>query len=214
LLSQEISLLPSSRLVTQLTRENLEILRQEIGYDGSPVDEFIEELSEKGLPSEPSSAALRFLEASRLADNYESTNPQDYIRGVSLSLARELRQARIPSNQCGTYFVPLSELKRLITASVIEREILAVNREMKPANAQMYAKRVEVSAKKLFATLVYLRNGAAICSLLDSELSDQDLPFSMKTVDEHVSLWRREPKQRIQAFEKWDDEEIEKFSHI
>jgi len=36
----------------------------------------------------------------------------------------------------------------------------------------------------------------------------------MKTVDEHVSMWRREPEQRIQAFEKWDDEEIEKFSHI
>jgi hypothetical protein len=124
----------------------------------------------------------------------------------SPNLVKDLRQARIPYQR--EYFIPLSELKRLITTSVIE-EILDGNWDMKPADVRTYANRIEQSSKKLFAILSYLKNGTAICSLLDSKLSDQDLPF--KVVRKDWSLWRREPEERIQAFDKWEDEDIEHF---
>src|SRR5450432_4187024 len=90
-------------------------------------------------------------------------------------LAKDLRAARISHQR--EFFIPLSELNRLITASVIEEVILGGNPSMKPADARMYAERTEQSSKKLFAVLSYKRNGIAICSLLDSKLTDKDLPF-------------------------------------
>jgi hypothetical protein len=78
----------------------------------------------------------------------------------------------------------------------------------------MYAHRIENSAKILFAILALLRNCAAICSLLDSNFSDQDLPFLTKEVDHRLSLWRRGPEERIKELDKLDDEEVEKFSHV
>jgi hypothetical protein len=80
---------------------------------------------------------------------------------------------------------------------------------MEPADARIYAERIEESSKKLFAILSYLKNGTAICSLLDCKISDEDLPF--KKVGERWQLWRREPEERIQAFDKWDDEDREDF---
>jgi hypothetical protein len=127
----------------------------------------------------------------------------------STQLVKYLRQARIPYQR--EFFIPLSELEKLITASVVE-EILNENRDMKPADARTYANRVEQSSKKLFAILSYLKNGTAIRSLLDNKLSDQDLPFKLTVED--WSLWRREPEERIQAFDKWDDQKREDFERI
>ena len=130
----------------------------------------------------------------------------------SMKLAKDLRRARICHQR--QHFIPLSELKRLITTSVIEQEILDGNRDMEAADARTYANRVEQSSKKLFAILSYLKKGSAICSLLDGNLSDQDLPFNKVEVDEDCSLWRREPKERIQAFDEWEEEDIETFERI
>jgi hypothetical protein len=131
-------------------------------------------------------------------------------------LAKELRKARIECHQRHTYFVPLDDLKRLITASVIEREILAGNRHVKHTDARMYAKTVERSGRKLFAVLALRKKGAAICSFLENRISDTDLPFLRRDEDLQLSLWRREPKQRIQAFEGYEDEdeEVEEFSRL
>jgi serine/threonine protein kinase len=129
-----------------------------------------------------------------------------------MTLAKELRRARI-HGQAFEYFIPLSELKRLITTSVIEKEILDGNPDMKPTDARKYAKRTEESAKKLFAILACGQNGAAICSLLDNKLFDQDLPFKV-VESKSWSLWRREPEERIQAFDEWEEEKIEDFWRI
>jgi hypothetical protein len=121
----------------------------------------------------------------------------------------ELRKARILCHDFKS-FIPLSDINRLITAPVVE-EILKGNPNT-AVHAQIYAHRIEKFAKKLFAILVMQQNGAAICSLLDSNLSDQDLPFPHKTVNSQWSLWRREPEERIEAFDEWDNEDVEEFA--
>jgi hypothetical protein len=126
-------------------------------------------------------------------------------------LANELRQARIKGCQHYTYFVPLSELDRLITVSVIKKIIQDGDPTMEAAKAREYAEKTEEIAKKLFAILAYQRKGSAICSLLDDGISDQDLPFQAKNVDDKLSLWRRDPQERIQTFERWANDKVEDF---
>jgi hypothetical protein len=131
-------------------------------------------------------------------------------------LAKELRKARIECHQRHTYFVPLNDLQRLITAPVIEREILAGNPHVKRTDARTYAKTIERSSQKLFAVLALRQKGAAICSFLENRISDADLPFLRRDENRQLSLWRREPEQRIQAFKEYEDEEleVEEFSRL
>jgi hypothetical protein len=126
-------------------------------------------------------------------------------------LAEQLRQARI---YCGSfdYFVPVDELERLITASVIKREIQDMYPTMRAADAQTYADKIEESAKKLFAILALKQNGAAIRLLFDCKISDQDLPFQKEIVRGQWSLWRGKPAQRIEAFDQWENEKVEEFA--
>jgi ankyrin repeat protein len=138
----------------------------------------------------------------------EEAQPHD----LNYSLASKLRRARF--HYVGfEYFIPLSDINRLITASIVEQEILKADPNT-GARACIYAHRVENSAKKLFAILALLQNCAAICSLLDSNFSDQDLPFRAKKVDHHLSLWRREPKERIKELDNWVDKDVEEFSRV
>jgi hypothetical protein len=107
--------------------------------------------------------------------------------------------------------VPLSDIERLITAPVIEREILKGDPTMS-ADAPKYANSTEKSAKKLFALLALRKKCPAICSLLDFGISDLDLPFPGGVEDGQWSLWRREPKEYIKAFDEWGDDEVENFA--
>jgi serine/threonine protein kinase len=131
--------------------------------------------------------------------------------GVSEQLDRHLREARWDGLQDYTYFVPLSEQKKLITVPTIEKIIIDGHPNVKASEARTYAERTESSAKKLFAILALHRKGAAICSLLDSGICDQNLPFRAKRQGGQWSLWRKNPDQRIQAFEGWENKEIEDF---
>lgn len=124
-------------------------------------------------------------------------------------LANDLRRARIPYQR--EFFIPLSDLERLITTPVINQVILDGNPNISPARAQMYADKIEQSSKRLLAILLYLRKGPAICSFLDSKLSDEDLPFLTEMVDYNWSLRRRKTEEHIQAFDIWADEEREEF---
>lgn len=133
---------------------------------------------------------------------------ENFVKEAQLQL--KLRQARICCDDVFTYFIPISDLNRLITTSVAEQEILKGDL-ITPATAKIYAHRIEKAAKKLFSILALQEKGAAICSLLDSNLSDQDLPFLPKMVDGQWSLWRREPEERIEAFDPWDNKEKEEF---
>jgi len=130
---------------------------------------------------------------------------------VSEQLDRLLREARWDGLQDYTYFVPLSEQKKLITTPIIEEIIIDGHPKMKASEARTYAERTETSAKKLFAILALHRKGAAICSLLDSGICDQSLPFRVRRQDGQWSLWQKNPNQRIQAFEGWENKEIEDF---
>jgi len=135
-------------------------------------------------------------------------------REAAMALVEELRRARI-QRQDHKYFVPLSDLTRLITSSVIETEILDGGLTS-PANIQACAGRTEKSAKKIFAILTFQKKVSAICSLLDHQLSDEALPFIQKRDSSSglFSLWWREPEQRIQAFNDWGDDEVEEFGRL
>jgi serine/threonine protein kinase len=148
--------------------------------------------------------------------------PQSFQRGfgsagegsidTSYQLYKELDVARISSLQAHTYFVPKSDLERLVTTTLIERIILDGHPNMKAAEARKYAEKTETSAKKLFANLAWQKKGATICALLDSGISDQNLPFQRKRKrDGQMSLWLMKTKQHIQAFEEWESKDIEEF---
>jgi serine/threonine protein kinase len=131
---------------------------------------------------------------------------------TSYQLYKVLDAARISGLQAHTYFVPLNDLERLVTVTLIERIILDGHPNMKAAEARRYAEKTETSAKKLFANLAWQKKGATICALLDSGISDQNLPFQRKRKrDGQMSLWLMKVKQHIQAFDEWESKDIEEF---
>jgi hypothetical protein len=110
------------------------------------------------------------------------------------------------------YFVPVELLDRLITTAVIESEIRDTYPSMEAADAQMHAQRIRESAKKLFAIFALRPNGASIRFLIDTELSDKDLPLLAERVDGQWSLSYKIPKQRIEIFDEWDNDIVEDFA--
>jgi hypothetical protein len=158
--------------------------------------------------TEPSLAG----EIPNVSFTYYVNNNEPLLTNAAMPLHLELRRARIHCHGFD-YFVPLSDIKRIITASVIQREIQVADPTMS-ADAATYASKIEESGRKLFAILAYRQNGPAIRSLLESNLSDQDLPFPHKMVDGQCSLWRRKPEECIGAFEQWDNEEVEEFARM
>jgi hypothetical protein len=127
-------------------------------------------------------------------------------------IRRELRAERIGCGENFVYFVPGELLDRLITTAVIETGILDTYPSMGAADAQMHAQRIRKSAKKLFAIFALLPYGASIRFLIDTELSDEDLPLLAERVDGRWSLSHKISKQRIEVFDEWDNGDVEEFA--
>jgi hypothetical protein len=76
------------------------------------------------------------------------------------------------------------------------------------------AKKVCSSAKKLYATLAYIKKGPEICALLDEGISDQDLPFERKPNSQRkFSLYLR-TGEPIKTLEAWEDKYLERFDRV
>ncbi len=148
--------------------------------------------------------------SSQLFQKGFGSSPGESIVGDQLY--KDLDTARKPGLQAHTYYIPSSDLRRLITVPKIKQIILHGHPDMKAAEARIYAEKTETYARKLFANLALQQKGATICSLLDSGISDQSLPFQRKRKSGgQWSLWLMKPKELIQAFEQWDSRSIEDF---
>lgn len=130
-------------------------------------------------------------------------------------LRDQLRDARVESpHRPHCFIVPISAQELLITATNIERDILARDHNISPAEAKHVAEKACLVARKLFAILAYMKKGLEICSLLNDGVSDYDLPLTRKCDDKGEFTLERDSGEPIETFKKWSKSNIEKFDRI
>lgn len=128
---------------------------------------------------------------------------------VSRKLEDDLYDARMGGLSQHSYYVPISDIERLITVRIIEEIIQEGHPSMAPTKSRRDAETAKTDAKKLFAILALQGRGAAICSFLENKISDKDLPFMIKKVGNKWSL--SSPVRCSRIFESWGNREVEGF---
>lgn len=131
------------------------------------------------------------------------------------SLKDQLRHARVEDARLHHRFIiPRGALESLITINNVEKDILARNHALEPADVRLAAEQTCRIARKLFAILAYMKKGPDICSLLKDGVSDIDLPFQRRRSDNGEFTLQRISRVPIETFETWSDNEIEKFDRV
>jgi len=79
-----------------------------------------------------------------------------------------------------TYFLPINKLNELVTASSVKEELRILFPEVDDDSLDYLATLICSNSKKLFTVLLYGFKSEAkvICSLLDYQVTDKDLPFT------------------------------------
>lgn len=108
------------------------------------------------------------------------------------------------------YLIPKSVQEKFITVPNVVRDLQARNQHISDTDAENYANIVCARARKLYATLAYIKKGAEIGGLLAEGITDDDLPFVKTTVENRVVLSRRDG-DTIETFDHWENKHLKKF---
>jgi hypothetical protein len=137
-------------------------------------------------------------------------------------LVNRLLELRTPSGQCnGAFFYPRAELEALITpkevAQVIaqgRRSLEIVKKTLTDDEIDEYAARAcldtlhdgtKVSYKKVFATLLFIRQGWDIVLFIDEHLHDGELPLEAVTVTGTLRMRHKsDPEADLPCLSHWD----------
>lgn len=132
-----------------------------------------------------------------------------------MSLSAQLRRVRIECpGRPHSFFIPISDLIRLITIPNIEKDIRDKLQHIEPAEIKYIAEKACLVAPKLFAILAFLKKGSEIYTLLRDEVSDKDLPLRrIKDKNGDFTL-RRDSGKSIDTCGHWIDYDIEEFDRI
>lgn len=130
-------------------------------------------------------------------------------------LREQLEAARLESYQRPhSFIVPRSTQEELITVSTILKDIQARNPDIDETEAAAYAAKACHCAKKLYATLAYIKKGPEICSLLEEGISDGDLPLKrISNAKSRFALYRK-TGESIKTLEAWKDKYLESFDRV
>jgi hypothetical protein len=102
----------------------------------------------------------------------------------------------------------------LITVTNVEKDIRTRNHGIGPSELNGVAKTTCSKARKVFAILACMKKGPEICSLLRDEVSDEDLPLRRRRNTNGEYMLQRTSGVPIETFERWSDNDIEKFDRI
>lgn len=111
-----------------------------------------------------------------------------------------------------SFIVPKDVQESIITESTIASDIQAHNADIGLEEAEQYAKKACECAKRLYATLAYIKHGADICALLKEGITDDDLPLVRKTND-RTALYLR-GGNRVKTMVSWKWKHLEKFDRV
>ena len=116
----------------------------------------------------------------------------------------------------GKFIVPQCAQQSLINESVVESAIRSEQPDINGTELVDYVQKICQDARRLFATLAYMRKEGEICRFVRDGVTDDDLPLRRKfdNGDDYVQ-WRLEGKygKRIEALESWKTRHREKFSN-
>jgi hypothetical protein len=111
-----------------------------------------------------------------------------------------------------SFVVPKDVQENLITEPTIAKDIQAHNADISEREAEEYAKKACQCARRLYATLAYIKHGADICALLKEGITDKDLPLVRKPND-RTALYRQDGSP-VNAMEFWNSKHLEKFDRV
>ncbi|KUJ09273.1 kinase-like protein [Mollisia scopiformis] len=120
--------------------------------------------------------------------------------------------------QQNTYFVPIDEMKRLVTLSSITMELQrrgTIPDRLNQSDAVEFTQRILATALRLFAILTVIGKSDAILDFLEEGLGDDDLPFvrvDLQFGGSNMSLGSRlRPEIRMKCILRWTRMEISNF---
>lgn len=123
----------------------------------------------------------------------------------------DIRRERPPGSH--KYFIPADDLEHLLTADAISIELQAQG--LSEDRARSYSEDILKSARKLFAILVYVRQGEKVLEFLEEDIEDSDLPFIRSDMDPKAKDYKlcssRRPGQPIKCMENWSRHLVEDF---
>lgn len=150
----------------------------------------------EGLRDAPDNTQSSYQQDSQQKEEFQ--RPQRWeTRTEESTLERSLRQARV-YHKCNRYFIPITELERLITFDSVSYELQSYYPQ---AAAGLNAKIADViirNGRTVFAILVLIREGPAVVDLLE-EITDLDLPIS------------RARCKILRTFSQWTAKAVEDF---
>ncbi len=130
-------------------------------------------------------------------------------------LKDQLEEARIEwPEKSHKFFVPRSTQEELITPTNVIQDILARGAEISEEAAEKYANDACRYARQLYATLACLKKGPEICSLLDEQVTDEDLPLVRKPSKKCKFALCRKNGETIKTMENWKNKHLEDFDRI
>jgi hypothetical protein len=131
------------------------------------------------------------------------------------SMKEKLRQARIECMEGSlNYMVPICSLNTLVTNDCAREIIRNSNLNLEGEKIFEYAERICSSVKftQFFATLLSIKKGGDIRSLVDEGISENDLPIQRKLKDSRPFILESQAGNAIKTFDNWDVKSREKFA--
>ena len=107
--------------------------------------------------------------------------------------------------------MPIDVQDALINPLAVANEIRARNHNIEAAEVEIAAEATCRCARRLFAILAFIKQGAEIYSLLKEGVSDEDLPLERKRDGKGEFTLRRMSGIPIETFERWNEYDIEVF---
>lgn len=112
------------------------------------------------------------------------------------------------------FIVPRCRQESLITVPAVAKDIRTGDSTISEEVALKFAKQACQSARKLYATLAYVKKGPDICGLLQEGITDEDLPLVPIAKGDRENALHRRDGTSISTFENWADKHLEKFDRV
>ncbi|CZR67922.1 uncharacterized protein PAC_17821 [Phialocephala subalpina] len=109
------------------------------------------------------------------------------------------------------FLIPRSALKKLITPANVAQDLQSSNPDTSDTEAEEYASTICFCARRLYATLAYIKKSADIKELLEEGITDNDLPFLRQPNKRSRFALHRRNGEAIKTLEAWEDSRLKKF---
>ncbi len=144
-------------------------------------------------------------------------------------LGDQLFNARVSGGQPSDAFLPGYKLNEIITTEAVRKDLIESRVDLPEANLTRIVESVchlhksssgsgkprPVAFRKIFAILVLIGKAPSIIDFIRQNVSDNDLPLSIKLSDDEAQIFRSgDPTLSLSCFEGWNNGVVDLFNRF